>query len=114
MTRWAASLAPHRFDLIDRLLGLGLGLLLAGLRERELGIRLRAHEDELGALVVAVLHELLGLLHFLLRQLHGKGRARHGSRSDFLRAADGRLGGRNAFGGRRIATASSRKYRAHD
>src|SRR5260221_6278623 len=111
---WRPSLAPPRLDLLDGLLGFGLGLLLALLREGELGIGLGAHQNELGALVVAVLHELLGLLYFLLRELHREGRGRYASGPDFLRATNGRLGGCSALGGCRIATASSQKYRAHD
>src|SRR5260221_9434401 len=113
-SRSGASLAPQLLHLIDGLLGLGLRLLLARLRERELGVGLGAHQNELGAFVVAVLHELLGLLHFFLGELHRQRGSRHAARADFLSAPDGRLGGRDPLGGCRIAAASDRKYCAHD
>src|SRR5882672_6980392 len=109
-----ASLAPQRFDQLDGFLGFGLRLLFARLGQRELGIGLRPHEDELGALVVPVLHELLRLLHLFLGQLHRERRGRHASGAYLLRSADARLRGSNAFRGRWVASTSGQKKCTHD
>src|SRR5882724_4989062 len=109
-----ASLAPQRFDLLDGFLGFSLRLLLASLGQGELGIGLRPHENELGTLVVPVLHELLRLLHLFLGQFHRQRGSRHASCAYFLRAADARLGRGNALRGSWVASTSSRKQCTHD
>src|SRR5687767_12806921 len=104
--------ASEGFHLIDGGLRFDLRLGLAGLRQSELGIRLSAHQDELRAAVVTVMHQLLRLLHFFLCELHRERGWRNAVGSDLLCAANPRFGRCDALGRRRVTTATCHEYRA--
>src|SRR5690606_7877511 len=67
-------------------------------RSRELGVRVGALEDEIGAAVVAVAHQALGLLDLVVGVLQVERRLRHAVRTELARAARGSLRGGELVG----------------
>src|SRR5262249_47287291 len=96
------------------LCGVGLGSRRVLLREHdgELGVGVGALQDEIGALVVAVSHQLLSLLDLLGSEFEVKLRLWLSLRTKLTCASCSGLGARQTIGRRRYAAATRAKENA--